>query len=179
MKQKLHHPFHFLALAWLREKMGVNTRAIACDESRTHARLSGHVLPDNHHSVIGFLAVMLLICAATVAVASAQHQVSERLASALGFGAISASVVAVVLMVVDNWRERHLARSVEIVVLPGAEPVDAARLAQLHADARAPHVWIVSELGFTADALALARAHAVRCFAVRKHWIEECWTHHQ
>jgi hypothetical protein len=177
MKRKLHHPFHFLALEWLREKMGVNTRTIVGDDSRTQARVTGFVLPRDYHSVIGFLAIMLLVCAATVAIASARHEVGDRLAYALQVGAIAATAIGVVLLVVDNWREYHRARRVEVIVCAGAdrEPVDPAQLARWHADASA-QLWVVSERGFTRETLALARTHEVRCFAVRKHWIEECWS---
>lgn len=176
MSHKQHDPFHFHALSWLREKMGVNPRALPPgkgEQSGVSTRLSGYVLPSDYQSVIGFLAVMLLLCAATVAIASARSGLDDSLQTALQVGAIGTTTLAVVLFVIDNWREHHLARKVEVVVQPSAaEEVDAARLERWHADAR-EQLWVVSERGFTPDALALARARAVRCFAVRKHWIEE------
>jgi hypothetical protein len=173
MKRELHDPFHFHALAWLREKMGVNTRSIVPEQHTASARLSGYVMPADYHSVLGFLAVMLMICAATVAIASARAGLGPSLAYTLQVAAIGTTALAVVLFVIDNWREHRLARNVEVVMQASADAeVDATRLARWHADAR-EQLWVVSERGFTPDALALARAHAVRCFTVRKHWIEE------
>ncbi len=183
MSKSAKHPFHFRAISWLREKMSVNTRvlptdAVADGEHPERARLSGYVLPEEYNALLGYLALMLLLCAGTVAMASARAGIDPGLVEVLRVGAVATTVAAVVLLVVDNWREHHLARSVDVVVQGSAgelEQVDVAHLEVWHRDAKG-QLWVVSERGFTADALALARERSIRCFTARKHWIEEITT---
>jgi len=180
MSKSIKHPFHYRAISWLREKMSVNTRvlptdAVADTDHPDRARLSGYVLPEDYNALLGYLALMLMLCAGTIAMASARAGIDPGLVEVLRIGAGGTTGVAILLLVADNWRERHLARNVDVVVQGNAaelEAVDAAHLELWHRDAKG-QLWVISERGFTSDALELARERSIRCFAVRKHWIEE------
>jgi hypothetical protein len=180
MTKPMYNPFHFRAISWLREKMLLNTRrgptdVLADEGEQSRTRLDGYVLPGDYRSVLGYLALMVLLCAGTLAMISGRSGLSPTLTHALQFSALGMAVASVLMLVVDNVREHHYRRPVDVVVLARSSEtaeVDADRLARWHANAHG-QLWVVSELGFTADALAAARAREVRCFALHKHCIEE------
>jgi hypothetical protein len=180
MNKPMYNPFHFRAISWLREKMSLETRRgptdVVHDGDADHrTRLDGYVLPAGYQSVLGYLALVLMLCAGTFAMISGRAGLSPALAHALQFGGIGLAAAGVLLLVVDNVREHRLRNRVDVVVQARSTElaeVDADRLAQWHAGAHG-QLWVVSETGFTADALEAARARRVRCFAMHKQWIEE------
>jgi hypothetical protein len=180
MTKTVYNTFHYRAITWLREKMSLNTRrgpadVVADDGEETRTRLGGYVLPRDYQSVLGYIALMVLLCAGTFAMISGRPGLSPSLVSALQLGAAGMAVLSMLLLVVDNVREHRLRNPVDVVVLArrsDSDLVDAERLAQWHAGAHG-QLWVVSETGFTPDALEAARIRRVRCFAMRKQSIEE------
>lgn len=180
MSKPIYNPFHYRAITWLREKMSLNTRrgpteVVADGGEDTRTRLDGYVLPGDYQSVLGYLALMILLCAGTFAMISGRPGLTPSLVSALQFGAAGMAVLSMLLLVIDNVREHRMRNPVDVVVLArrsDSDLVDADRLAQWHAGAHG-QLWVVSESGFTPDALEAARTRRVRCFAMRKQWIEE------
>jgi hypothetical protein len=180
MTNHVYNPFHFRVISWLRETMSLNTRRLPTEviaeggeDNRT--RLDGYVLPGDYRSTLGYLALLVLLGAGLLAMISGRAGLSPSLGSAFQIGAAGMVALSMLMLVIDNVREHRLRSPIDVVVLArrsDSDLVDADQLTQWHAGARG-QLWVVSESGFTADALDAARARRVRCFAMRKQAIEE------
>jgi hypothetical protein len=170
MKGPTHNRFHFLAIRWLRDDMDVvtdtlPTNKVADAADPEHARIHGYVLPAGGHRRIGWIALMLLICAATLGMASIRPGLGTTLIDAMRVLALGTTALSVVLLVVDALRRRHLRRTVDMVIHGGANDmrvVDAASIERWTNEAEG-QLWVVAERGFTDEALAYAGTHDVHC----------------
>lgn len=180
MKGPTHNRFHFLAINFLRDTMDVQTdvlptNKVADPNDPEHARIHGDVLPQTYRSKLGYIALMLLIVAGTVGMASIRPGLGASLQLALQIATVAATGLSIVLLAAGSIRRRRAARPVDMVIHASAAEsgaVDVARIETWHAAAQG-QLWVVSERGFSSDALALAAKLGVRCFGKVKRGFEE------
>lgn len=180
MKGPTHNRFHFLAINFLRDTMDVQTdvlptNKVADPNDPEHARISGQVFAETYRSKLGYIALMLLIVAGCVGMGSIRPGIGATVSLGLQIATVASVAVSVALLVVDAIRRRRAARPVDVVINASASEsgaVDVAKIAKWHADAHG-QLWVVSERGFSSDALALASKHGIRCFTKVKRGFEE------
>ena len=172
MKGPTHNRFHFLAIRWLRDVMDVvtdtlPTNKVAAADDPEHARVHGYVLPTGYDSRLGWLALMLVILAGTIGMASIRPGLGATLVDAMRIGALGTSMLSVLMLGYDAVRRRRTARTVDMVIHGGASParvVDAALIERWSTEAQG-QLWVVAERGFTSEALAFAGQHGIPCYA--------------
>lgn len=165
-----HHYFHLHAIDWLRERMGIHTAAVPIElvadrEDPSLARVHGYEVPGGSRDVCGYAGVLTMIVAACVALVASRPDAPTRASVVIvaALAAIAAACLVVVIDALHAYRRRH---EVEIVVQAQDDPtavVEPSHIERWCAEARAA-LWVVSEGGFTPEALEIAARHAVRCF---------------
>jgi len=180
MKGPTHNRFHFLAINFLRDTMDVQTNVlptnkVADPNDPEHARISGHVFAETYRSKLGYIALMLLIVAGCVGMGAIRPGLDATFRLALQVTTVASTGLSIVLLVADMIRRRRAARPVDMVIHASASEsgaVPVAKIEQWYADAQG-QLWVVSERGFSSDALALASKHGIRCFTKVKRGFEE------
>jgi hypothetical protein len=163
-------PFHGRAVTWLREKMDVETdvlptNVLATPEEPAHAYLDGHIVEGGRSDTAGFAALLLLMVAAILGMATARPGFLPPASTILQGIALAMLATAVALITIDKMRVNARRRALAVVVrASAASRVDPAALERWTARSEAT-LWVVSESGFAPEALELARARRVRCFA--------------
>jgi hypothetical protein len=161
--------FHVRALNWLRDRMEVETELLPSNVLTTatdpdHAYVRGHVVVGGRSDTLGFVALIAVMIAACFGMAASRPEFSDATTMVLQVTAGMLVVAAIVVVAVDASRTRARRRAVDIVVRARSErSVGPEMIEGWRAGARGA-LWIVSESGFDAAALDLARRHEVRCF---------------
>lgn len=164
--------FRFHALSWLRDSMNVRTDCLPHEEIEDAdgvAITDATIVRARHGNPYMQLALWSFATSYALGLAAGHNLVGE-FQHIVGALTGVAALAAVVFFALALRRRRGQRESVVIELRARTSAhglVDAEAIRALREEAAGENAWMVSEAGFTADAVALAGPLCVRCFAAK------------
>lgn len=169
--------FHYHALCWLRDDMGVRTECLPHEELEVEDGVAAvecttSRLRRNRRLELGALWCFAMSYGFGLA---AGHPLGSFIEAMFGFLTGLSAVGAFVLLAaaVVQARRGRKALLVELFTRTGARTtIDVDAIQSVHEDADGDAAWIVGQIGFTDEALGLAKQLGVRCFVSGERFVE-------
>lgn len=159
--------FHWDAIKWLREDMGLATEIRPSDrvgEPDAPLPIEGFLVHPSRASAYAYSALCVLTVAVLLSMLGmpALPEATEAMLHRVG----QAGLLAAVALLIVAWVVARRSRSPALVQLhPAAAPATRDAVTELHQGARGATTWIVAERTPSPEVLEAAAALGVRCFA--------------
>ncbi|HET6585945.1 MAG TPA: hypothetical protein VFG69_20955 [Nannocystaceae bacterium] len=169
--------FHFHALCWLRDDMAVRTRCLPHDELEVDDGIAVvectiSRLRRNRQLEVGALWGFAMSYGFGLA---AGHPLGSFLEASFGFLTGVSAVGALVLLVAAAVQARRGRKPLLVELFARTQTrsvVDSDAIRRVHDDADGDAAWVIGQIGFTDEALALAKELGMRCFVSGERFVE-------